>query len=246
MEYKLYEVGGKIRDEFLGINSKDIDYSVVIDNPSRFDGEPENAVYELKEQLLNEGFDVFLTTPEVYTIRAMFPKDHKYSGVADFVIARKEIDYIAGTRTPNVVLGTLQDDLIRRDFTVNCMAKDGDGFIVDPFGGQKDLLDGILRTPTDAGVAFKNDPLRLLRALRFSVTKNLIMSEEIQRTIMLFNAKDLSVVSDDRVREEMYKMFRFDTKEALKQFKFIQILNDSLYDEIFSRDLWLMPTNKDK
>ncbi len=245
MKYKLYEVGGKIRDEFLGINSKDVDYSVVIDQYHRFKT-PLEAFNLFSKSLVEDGFEIFLETPEVFTIRAMFPKEHRYSGVADFVIARKEIDYIAGTRTPNVVLGTLQDDLIRRDFTVNCMAKDGDGFIVDPFGGQKDLLDGILRTPTDAGVAFKNDPLRLLRALRFSVTKNLIMSEEIQRTIMLFNAKDLSVVSDDRVREEMYKMFRFDTKEALRQFKFIQILNDNLYNEIFSRDLWLMPTNKDK
>ncbi|TDI23055.1 CCA tRNA nucleotidyltransferase, partial [Acinetobacter baumannii] len=71
----------------------------------------------------------------------------KYTGVADFVMARKEIGYVEGTRTPIVKPGTLYDDLERRDFTLNAMARDSDGTIIDYFNGLDDLKKGYLRTP---------------------------------------------------------------------------------------------------
>ena len=81
-----------------------------------------NAVFTMLEShLRKEGFEIFLVTPDCYTIRAKFPEGYKYQGVADFVMARKEVGYVPGTRTPIVEPGNLYDDLSRRDFTVNAM-----------------------------------------------------------------------------------------------------------------------------
>lgn len=243
MKYELYEVGGKIRDEFLGLKSKDIDYSVVLPEDMR-DTAPSVVFPLFCAQLQREGYDIFLETPDCFTVRAMFPKDHKHSGVADFVLARKELGYIPNTRQPNVVLGTLEDDLERRDFTVNALAKDSDGNIIDCFGGQKDLLGGILRTPIDTGVSFNDDPLRILRAMRFMVTKGFAVSDNIIETIETFNASKMEVVSTERIREELHKMFHFNTKRTMQVLYWLNQINPELHSNIFSRDMWLMPTNK--
>lgn len=133
-DFKFYEVGGKIRDEFLGIKSKDVDY-VAVPSKEVFDkihpreSQPSPAMLvfdELKDYLEKQKFEIFLVTPRCYTIRAKFPEGHKYQGIADFVMARKEVGYIPGTRTPIIYPGTLYDDLSRRDFTVNALAKDPD------------------------------------------------------------------------------------------------------------------------
>ena len=170
--FKFYEVGGKVRDEILGLQSKDVDY-VAVPNENLL--EKYKTAHEmfviLESYLHNEKFEIFLSTPDCFTIRAKFPKDHKYQGVADFVMARKEIGYVEGTRTPIVVPGTLYDDLERRDFTLNALAKDDDGTIIDFFNGRKDLEDGVLRTPLETEVTFNDDPLRVLRAIRFAITK---------------------------------------------------------------------------
>jgi hypothetical protein len=138
--FTFYEVGGKVRDEILGLQSKDVDY-VAVPNDTLL--EKYQDAYEmfviLETFLTNEKFEIFLSTPDCFTIRAKFPKDHKYQGVADFVMARKEIGYVPNTRTPIVKPGTLFDDLERRDFTLNALAKDDDGQIIDFFGGIKDL-----------------------------------------------------------------------------------------------------------
>lgn len=243
MKYELFEVGGKIRDEFLGLKSKDIDYSVVVEE-SMQDNDPEIVFDEFARQLEEEGFEIFQKTFDCFTIRAMFPKDHKHSGVADFVLARKELGYIPNTRTPKVVLGTLEDDLERRDFTVNSLAKDSDGNIIDCFGGEKDLLAGILRTPIDTGVSFNDDPLRILRAMRFMVTKGFAVSDNIIETIEMFDVSKMSVVSTERIREELHKMFHFDTKRTMQILYWLNQINPELHSDIFSRDMWLMPTNK--
>jgi poly(A) polymerase len=232
MKYKLYEVGGKIRDEILGLKSKDVDYSVVIENYT-------NSIYQafddFCEQLLDEGFDIFLETQECLTIRAKFPKEHKYSGVADFVLARKELYYPENGRKPFSELGTLKDDLIRRDFTVNAIAKDEEGNIIDLFNGVRDLHSGILRTPTDTDISFNNDPLRILRAFRFALTKNLSFSDDIYSAIRFFNTGKMKVVSKERIREELNKMFLFNSPLAFNKLRILESLNHSLFGYIMEQ-----------
>lgn len=245
MKYKLYEVGGRVRDKFLGLKSKDIDYSVVIDNHKWWGEEPDvNVVFGLfAQQVKKEGYQVFVETPDCFTVRALFPKDHKHAGlVADFVLARKEGGYIKGTRKPEVSLGTLRDDLERRDFTVNAMAEDEDGNIIDLFGGQKDLQNGILRTIGDTAESFNDDPLRILRAFRFAVTKGLNFSDDMVDTIRLFQPDKMSVVSTERIVSELETMFKFDTALTFSYLKWLDDINPALFREILRDGMWFLPT----
>lgn len=116
--FKFYEVGGKVRDELLGLTNKDIDYVAVPCEEALKENLTTCDMFQLLwEHLIAEKFEIFLVTPDCYTIRARFPEGYKYQGVADFVMARKEVGYIPGTRTPIVEPGNLYDDLSRRDFT---------------------------------------------------------------------------------------------------------------------------------
>lgn len=244
MKFEFYEVGGKIRDEILGLTSKDVDYSVVISGHN-----PELTADQLFTEMLMElqtkRFEVFEQRPEAFTIRAMFPKYHQYSGVADFVLSRKEVGYNTESRLPRVEIGTLHDDLLRRDFTVNAIAKDSEGNLIDPFNGQIDITHGILRTPTDAGVSFYNDPLRILRAFRFMVTKSFTLSDEIVDAISLFDPMTfLTKISVDRVRDELTKMLKHSTPRTLDVLFWLRNINPSLYNVLWEHDLWLMPTTK--
>jgi tRNA nucleotidyltransferase/poly(A) polymerase len=240
--FKFYEVGGKIRDEILGLQSKDVDYVAV---PSESLLEKYKSAHEmfvvLETFLLNEKFEIFLSTPDCFTVRAKFPKDHKYQGVADFVMARKEIGYVEGTRTPIVVPGTLKDDLERRDFTVNAMAKGDDGKIIDLFDGMNDLKRMVLITPLPPEQTFNDDPLRVLRAVRFAITKGFSL-KFLDYYINNYDYENkMSVVSTDRIREELYKCFKHDTMGTL------DMLNDypTLKRYIFENKLmWLKPTNE--
>ena len=93
---EIFFVGGCVRDEILGIDSKDIDFTFVLDNLSKT---VEEGFQEMTQWMKDRGYEIFLSTPEMFTIRAKFPKDHKFNGlVADFVMARKEVGYQEGTR----------------------------------------------------------------------------------------------------------------------------------------------------
>jgi poly(A) polymerase len=245
--FTFYEVGGKVRDELMGLESKDIDYVAVPD----FDPYDDNKdtytikhIFEcLSDYLKKEGYPIFLETPDCFTIRAKFPKGHLHEGtVADFVLARKEIGYIEGTRQPRVVPGILLDDLSRRDFTVNAIARAEDGTLIDPFDGQRDIQMKILKTPISGDITFADDPLRLLRAIRFAITKGFQISFGIRQIIHSFDYENkFLVVSEERIREELYKCFKFSTIATiahLKQF-------EKLTEYIFTRtNLWLKPTNE--
>lgn len=215
--FTFYEVGGKVRDELLGLKSKDVDYTAV---PNEFllkqELTAEQMFDELVKYLAEAKFNIFLITKECYTIRAMFPEGHQYSGVADFVMARKEIGYIKGTRTPIVVPGTLYDDLERRDFTVNALAKDSNDKIIDFFGGLEDLKNKILRTPLPCEETFNDDPLRILRAIRFAITKNFSISDDIYDTLCNYDYFKMKVVSKERIYEELKKMFEYDTPKNME------------------------------
>lgn len=245
MKYILYECGGKIRDEFLGLKSKDIDYTVVLDISNWKNVPMEEVFNSFVEQIKGEGYQVFVETPSCFTVRAKFPKDHVHSGLdADFVLSRKELGYIKGTRQPKVVLGTLEDDLLRRDFTLNALAKDIDGNIIDLYNGQSDLQDRILRTPTDAVVSFNDDPLRILRAMRFSITKGFGFSDEIVNAIELFDVSKMEVVSVERILTELHKMFMFDTAKSLLLMWWLQNRNYMLYEKLINSGIRLEPTLK--
>ena len=243
--FTFYEVGGKIRDVLLGLQSKDVDYVAVPSTEYIETYKTADEMFEVLVQfLVDEGFKMYLVTGSCFTVRAKFPVGHMYMGDADFVMARKEIGYIDGTRTPIVVPGTLYDDLERRDFTVNAMARDHDGSIIDPFGGQADLANKLLRTPIDPYITFADDPLRLLRAIRFSVTKDFVVDSDIQAIIHTYNYDDnMSVVSAERIREELYKALKFDSFATIKQLCAYRKLGQYVFTKT---GLWLKPTMEDK
>lgn len=239
--FKFYEVGGKVRDELMGLTSNDVDYVAVPNQVllEQYTDAPD-MFQVLSSFLKDQGFQIFLETEDCYTIRARFPKDHQYEGVADFVMSRKEVGYEPGTRRPIVKPGTLYDDLIRRDFTLNALARDHDGSIIDFFDGLKHLEMRTLVTPLPCDVTFDDDPLRVIRAFRFMVTKDFKPDTKIAWEMFNYDYdKKMSVVSQERIREEMLKCFKFDTDKTLKQlFMFPELMG-----YIFTKtDLWLKPT----
>lgn len=240
----IYRVGGCIRDKFLGIDSKDIDFTFVLDD---LNWTVESGFEIMTDWMTVNGFEIFLSTPDCFTIRAKFPKDHQFTGlVADFVMARKEVGYIEGTRRPILELGTLEDDLLRRDFTLNALAEDIDGNIIDLFGGIEDLKIGILRTPMDANVTMMDDPLRILRALRFTITKDFVMSDDIWEAMKQPNIlkKLEQTVSGQRIREEIDKMMRFNTVRSFRLLMDVDEIIPGFLELIFKDGMWLMPTFK--
>jgi tRNA nucleotidyltransferase/poly(A) polymerase len=247
---EFFEVGGCVRDEIMGVPSKDIDFTVVIHDTDDHEGwllRPGQGSslltpFEAMEwQLKRDGFKIFQSKPEFFTIRAMFPKGHKHSGVADFVLARKDGTSTDGRRPDFVEPGTLLDDLARRDFTMNAIAKDIDGNLIDPFDGQRDIRFQTILCVGSARERMTEDPLRALRALRFSVTKQFRIHESIVKVVntKVF-AESLNTVSKERQREEMEKMFAFRTirsMEILERFPHIR-------SAVFSDGLRLSATMK--
>ena len=242
---KIYRVGGCIRDKILGIDSKDIDFTFVLEN---LDQTVEAGFKQMEEWMKERGFEIFLSTPDMFTIRAKFPKGDKNEGlVADFVMARKEVGYVEGTRRPILELGSVEDDLIRRDFTLNALAEDEDGNLIDLFGGQEDLAKGLLRTPLDPKITMMDDPLRILRALRFSITKGFSIDLKIWDAMLQpeILEKLKTTVSVERMREEVFKMMKHDTPKSLRLINQVDLeFIPGFIDMVFSRGLWLEPTFK--
>ena len=239
---EIYKVGGCVRDEILGVESKDIDFTFVLDN---LDRTVEEGFQIMTQYLEHKEFTIFLSTPEMFTIRAKFPKGDINEGlVADFVLARKEVGYKPGTRQPILELGTLEDDLMRRDFTLNAMAVDYDGNLIDLFGGKGHLGARLLITPLPAEQTMMDDPLRFLRALRFSITKGFFIHESIFRAMEQPHILEKleKVVSAERIREEVLKMMKHNTVETLKLFGRVEQRIPGFTELVFSRGLWLKPT----
>ena len=245
---KIYLVGGILRDRLLNVKSDDYDYVMVLD---KTDMSVEEGFHIMDNYMVNEGYEIFLRTPEMFTIRAKFPKDHKNKGlVADFVLARKEIGYEPGTRRPILELGTLKDDLERRDFTVNAMAETIDGQIIDLFNGKQHLTSKILRTPLPPAKTMLDDPLRLLRAMRFSITKGMFIDQTILDAIQLDKRiliKLEEVVSQERIQNEINKMMKADTYLTIKMLNYWNgLFEGDLLSIVFKGDYWLKMTNEKK
>ena len=241
---QIYEVGGCVRDEIIGVHTNDIDFTFVLDNT---DQTVDEGWDEMLSHLKTEGFKIFLETKDCFTVRAKFPKGHVNEGlVADFVMARKEVGYILGTRKPILELGTLEDDLRRRDFTLNALAKDLDGTIVDLFEGKKHLEEGILVTPLNPIKTFFDDPLRMIRALRFSITKGFEIDPEVWDAMfepgLIEHLK--KVVSKERIQGEVSKMMKHDTVSTLRLLAKIDKIEPKLLEVMFGGDIWLLPSTK--
>ena len=236
MNCKIYKVGGFIRDELLGRTSNDQDFTFVIEDTSL---SLEQGFNIMKQYMIHNSFNIFLETPECGTIRGRMPD----GTVGDFVLARKEHNYIEGTRRPGVSLGSLKDDLERRDFTINALCRDDSGNLIDMFDGVSDLERRLLRTPLDPMVTLTDDPLRALRAVRFSITLNFGFS--VQLTCALLNPelpKLMELVSTDRIRQELTKCFKYSNWKTFSQLK--DLPEPLVRSWLGRKDLWLKPTTE--
>lgn len=200
----IYEVGGFVRDHLLGIPSKDRDCTVVIDQP---DLTVEEGLAILREWLTDNGYVIFVDTPEHATIRAHPPE--RTGLTADFVLARTEGPYTDGRRPDWVKVGTLSDDLRRRDFTVNAMARQvGTDDILDFHNGLMDLSTRTLRFVGEPMDRIIEDPLRVMRAIRFAVTKGFTLSPLTAAALADPHVPDLLCnVSEERRENELRNMF---------------------------------------
>ena len=192
-----YVVGGFVRDIFLERPSKDIDVVVV--------GSGIDVASRLKEKL---GRKAHLSVFRNFgTAQVKMGKME-----VEFVGARRE-SYSHDSRKPIVEDGTLEDDQNRRDFTINalaiCLNKSRFGELVDPFEGLYDMEDGIIRTPLDPDITFSDDPLRMLRAVRFSAQLKFDIERET-RDALTRNANRLQIISGERIQEEFNKIMMTD------------------------------------
>ena len=238
------EVGGAVRDNFLGVNSKDVDFVAVPESPEDFESASQ-AFDALVAFVKVSGFQVFLETPQFFTVRAQVPDNHTLkarTNVADFVLARKDGPSSDGRRPDFVLPGSLFDDLQRRDFTVNAMAILPNGELVDPFNGREDLSRNLLRFVGNPIDRIAEDGLRVMRALRFFVTKGFDIEPETWDAVNSdFGAEMLQKVSVERVREELEKMFMANTLLTLET---LADLRSNLKDAIFRDGMRLAPTLK--
>ena len=190
-----FVVGGYVRDIFLKRISKDIDIVVI------------GSGIELAQKIgqrLKINVNIFKNFGT-----AMIKYDELE---IEFVGARKE-SYRSDSRKPIVETGTLEDDQKRRDFTINAMAihltKNNFGELVDPFNGVQDLNDKLLRTPLDPDITFSDDPLRMMRAIRFASQLHFTIDKTALKAINK-NAHRISIVSAERITEELNKIILSD------------------------------------
>lgn len=252
---KMFEVGGCVRDEILGVPSKDIDFSVVLDDAdmlthSRTDGKAIEPFDLMVVKLQEMGFKIFVETPEHFTVRAQFPKNSERARLtADFVLARKEGTYSDGRRPDSVEPGTLEDDLARRDFTMNAIAKDADGTLIDPFNGVDDIDHMLIRAVGDPRERLLEDALRAVRALRFAVTKNFTIEGELMKVLM-WDTEVMDAVadkiSDERIREELSKMFRFNTLKSMDILSHYKGLTSAMFSGSVSLDATMKQKGRGK
>ncbi len=193
LKLECYVVGGYVRDLFLERPSNDIDVVVV--------GSGIKVADELRRLLGKKA--------HISVFRNFGTAQVKYKDTeVEFVGARKE-SYNRGSRKPIVEDGTLEDDQNRRDFTINalavCLNSDRFGELVDPFDGIYDMEDGIIRTPLDPDITFSDDPLRMMRCIRFATQLNFYIEEETFDALVR-NADRIKIISAERIEEELNKI----------------------------------------
>lgn len=226
---RLFEVGGSVRDRLLYRPVSDRDFAVEAES---FDA--------MKAWVLEQGGRIFLETPQHLTIRAMMPSIR----ASDFVLCRRDGEYLDSRHPVSVEAGSIYDDLARRDFTMNAIAIEvATGAWIDPHGGESDIARRLIRCVGGAQRSFGDDALRILRALRFSVTLNFILSDEIEEALQSRQIVErLYAISADRVRQEVGKMFAFGTVQSVRLLaRFPMVLN-----VIADSGVWLKATQEAK
>lgn len=210
-----YVIGGFVRDLLLNRPSKDIDI-VVVGNG-----------LELAEEAAK-----ILRVKKVSLFKNFGTAQFNYKDLdVEFVGARKE-SYQEDSRKPAIEIGTLSDDQKRRDFTVNALAidlrKETFGNLIDPFGGLADLEKGILKTPLDPNTTYSDDPLRMMRAIRFATQLN-FQIERASLEAILANAPRLQIISQERIMDELNKIILADKPSR----GFELLLSTKLLNEFF-------------
>ena len=201
-----YVVGGFVRDLLLDNPSKDIDIVVVGDGP----------------QLAND-VAAILRVKKVSVFKTYGTAHFRYKDInVEFVGARKE-SYRTDSRKPTTQLGTLKDDQNRRDFTINALAlslhPSNFGELIDPFNGVEDLAKGIIKTPLDPEITFSDDPLRMLRAIRFATRLDFKINANCLDAILKQSAR-IDIISKERIADELNKIILTNTPS--RGFKLLQ------------------------
>lgn len=187
-----YVIGGYVRDHFLNRPSKDVDIVV------------EGRGIDLAKAFAKASKSRDVVVYESYGTAMVRHKDME----VEFVGARKE-SYSRESRKPRVESGTLADDQLRRDFSINAMSislnKENYGELIDPFDGLKDLEQKIIRTPTNPDITFSDDPLRMMRAIRFATQLGFQIE---QRTFAAINKNKsrIDIISKERIKDELNKI----------------------------------------
>jgi len=200
---KAYVIGGYVRDHIMGRDHPDKDIDIVVLG----DGT------QLARAIAREiSPDISVTVFKNFGTAMFRYKNYDI----EFVGARKE-SYSRNSRKPSVKPGTLEDDQNRRDFTINALAislnRENPGEVLDPFGGLEDIRNRILRTPLDPDTTFSDDPLRMMRAVRFASQLNFTISEETLASITR-NAERIKIVSAERITTELNKILATDKPSA--------------------------------
>ena len=197
MQLETYVIGGFVRDLYLKRKSKDIDIVTI--------GSGIELAKKVSENLKNK--------PQVNIFKNFGTAMLKYKDLEiEFVGARKE-SYQRDSRKPIVENGTLEEDQNRRDFTINALAlglnKSNFGELVDPFNGLEDLKNKIIRTPLEPDITFSDDPLRMMRAIRFSAQLGFEIQADTLQSISK-NRERINIVSGERIIDELNKIMMAD------------------------------------
>ena len=227
---RLYEVGGFVRDSFLSppIKSNDLDYVVECGGWAEMVGYAHGYLDK-----------VFQVRPEFFTIRGL-----KNDEGIDLVMARKDGEYVDGRRPESVEPGSIYDDLARRDFTMNAIARrPSTGQVFDPHGGLIDIEAKVIRC-VGSNDRLGEDHLRALRAVRFSVTLGFTIDPRIEAALAHPSIiAGVSRLPRERVQVELDKMFKHSTIKSLEA---LARLSTPMQEAIFSGALRLAPTMRRK
>ena len=193
---KIYLVGGYVRDLIINRNSKDIDFLTI--------GKPYDLVSFLSKKIKDSSYAIY---------KNFGTASLRYKGyIFEFVGSRKE-SYSINSRNPDVIRGSFRDDIKRRDFTINSLSislnKNDFGLVIDLFDGKNDLKNKIIRTCLEPKTTFKDDPLRMLRAIRFASQLGFDI-ENITFQGIINNNERIKILSYNRVSDELNKIIMSD------------------------------------